>query len=64
MVTRSGNLLKISRLIDAVTKNRFIANWLVLIACVISAANALMRYGFSLSSNAWLEIQCTCSPAW
>ena len=51
-------LLKFSRLIDALNeKVGLAANWLVLIACVISAGNALMRYGFSLSSNAWLEIQ-------
>lgn len=51
-------LLKISRLIDALNeKFGLIANWLVLAACVVSAGNALMRYSFSLSSNAWLEIQ-------
>jgi TRAP-type mannitol/chloroaromatic compound transport system permease small subunit len=51
-------LLKFSRLIDALNeKVGLAANWLVLIACVISAGNAMMRYGFSLSSNAWLEIQ-------
>ena len=51
-------LVKFSRLIDALNeKVGLAANWLVLIACVISAGNALMRYSFSLSSNAWLEIQ-------
>jgi TRAP-type mannitol/chloroaromatic compound transport system permease small subunit len=51
-------LLALSRLVDALNeKIGLIANWLVLLACVISAGNALMRYGFSLSSNAWLEIQ-------
>ncbi|HUF80389.1 MAG TPA: TRAP transporter small permease subunit, partial [Burkholderiales bacterium] len=51
-------LLKFSRLVDALNeKFGLVANWLVLIACAISAGNALMRYGFSLSSNAWLEIQ-------
>ena len=51
-------LLKLSSLIDKLNeKIGLIANWLVLIACVISAGNALMRYSFSLSSNAWLEIQ-------
>jgi len=51
-------LLKLSRLIDALNERiGRIASWLVLAACVISAGNALMRYGFSLSSNAWLEIQ-------
>jgi TRAP-type mannitol/chloroaromatic compound transport system permease small subunit len=29
----------------------------VLGACLISAANAMSRYAFDLSSNAWLEIQ-------
>jgi TRAP-type mannitol/chloroaromatic compound transport system permease small subunit len=33
------------------------AKWLVLVATLISAGNAVMRYGFDLSSNAWLEIQ-------
>src|SRR5689334_4723470 len=51
-------LLKFSRLIDALNeKIGLIANSLVLMACAISAGNALMRYSFSLSSNAWLEIQ-------
>jgi len=51
-------LLQISRLIDAVN-DRFalIAIWLVLIACLISAGNAISRHSFNLSSNAWLEIQ-------
>ena len=34
-----------------------IAAWLVLLSCLISAGNATSRYLFSLSSNAWLEIQ-------
>ena len=34
-----------------------IANWLVLLACLISAGNAMSRYLFSISSNGWLEIQ-------
>ena len=51
-------LLQVSRVIDAINE-RFgrIANWLVLLACLISAANALSRYTISVSSNAWLEIQ-------
>jgi len=51
-------LLKLSRAIDYVN-DRFgeIANWLVLIACLISAGNATSRYLFSASSNAWLEVQ-------
>lgn len=34
-----------------------IASVLVLLSCLISAGNAASRYLFSLSSNAWLEIQ-------
>jgi TRAP-type mannitol/chloroaromatic compound transport system permease small subunit len=34
-----------------------LSNWMVLVACLISAGNALIRYSFSMSSNAWLEIQ-------
>lgn len=51
-------LLDVSRGIDWVN-DRFgqIATWLVLIATLISAGNAASRYMFSLSSNAWLEIQ-------
>jgi TRAP-type mannitol/chloroaromatic compound transport system permease small subunit len=34
-----------------------IANWLVLLAALISAGNASIRYVLSNSSNAWLEVQ-------
>ena len=34
-----------------------IAAWAVLAAALISAGNAISRYGLDLSSNAWLEIQ-------
>ena len=34
-----------------------IAAWAVLLAALISAGNALVRYGLGFSSNAWLEIQ-------
>jgi len=33
------------------------ADWCILLACAISAGNALSRYGFNISSNAWLEVQ-------
>lgn len=51
-------LLRLSRAIDWLNA-RFgvIANWLVLLACLISAGNAGSRYVFSVSSNGWLEIQ-------
>lgn len=34
-----------------------IASWLVLLACLVSAGNATIRYMISNSSNAWLELQ-------
>jgi len=51
-------LLAFSRVIDAVNeKLSWIADWLVFLSCLISAGNAFSRYAFSISSNAWLEIQ-------
>ena len=53
-----GILIRLSRLIDAMNDRLGIAaNWMVLAACLISAGNAMSRYAFDLSSNAWLEIQ-------
>jgi len=52
------SLLAISRVIDAMNERlSYIANWLVLLSCLISAGNAFSRYAFGISSNAWLEIQ-------
>jgi TRAP-type mannitol/chloroaromatic compound transport system permease small subunit len=51
-------LLRLSKAIDRFNQIiGLVAIWLVLIACLISAGNAIMRYAFNLSSNAWLEIQ-------
>ena len=51
-------LLSLSRGIDWLnTQLAVVANWLVLLAAVISAGNAASRYVFSESSNGWLEIQ-------
>lgn len=51
-------LLAFSQLIDALNDRVGRAiGWLVLAAVLVSAGNAVMRYSFSLSSNAWLEIQ-------
>jgi TRAP-type mannitol/chloroaromatic compound transport system permease small subunit len=51
-------LLAFSRGMDAVSAAfGRIADWMVLASCVISAGNAAIRYGFSMSSNAWLEVQ-------
>jgi TRAP-type mannitol/chloroaromatic compound transport system permease small subunit len=51
-------LLAFSSFIDIVNeKIGVVCNWLVLIACVVSAGNAMVRYAYDTSSNAWLEIQ-------
>lgn len=51
-------LLKLARLIDAFTEAiGKTVGWLILLAVIICTINALMRYTFSMSSNAWLEIQ-------
>jgi TRAP-type mannitol/chloroaromatic compound transport system permease small subunit len=51
-------LLKLSRGIDAFTRwtGKRLA-WLILVAVVISAVNAIMRKTFDISSNSWLELQ-------
>jgi TRAP-type mannitol/chloroaromatic compound transport system permease small subunit len=52
------SLLKLSRGIDAFT--RWIGKrlaWLILVAVVISAMNAIVRKSFDVSSNSWLELQ-------
>ncbi len=51
-------LMRISRLIDAVNDviGRW-AKWLILLAVLVCAGNAIIRYTFSISSNAWLEMQ-------
>lgn len=51
-------LLALSNSIDWLNeKLGGICNWLVLAACVVSAANAMIRYAFGYSSNSWLELQ-------
>jgi TRAP-type mannitol/chloroaromatic compound transport system permease small subunit len=51
-------LIALSRGIDAVSA--FIGRcviWLILAAVLVSAVNAVVRKGFDVSSNAWLELQ-------
>ncbi|AHK44604.1 MULTISPECIES: TRAP transporter small permease subunit [Ensifer] len=51
-------LLGFSRLIDTTTE--FIGksvSWLILVAVLVSAGNAIIRKMFNMSSNAWLEAQ-------
>lgn len=51
-------LLRLSRLIDGLSDLiGKLAMWLILIATVISATNAIIRKTLDTSSNAWLEIQ-------
>jgi len=51
-------LLSLSRLIDVLNERLgYIADWAVVLSCAISAGNAMVRYAFDTSSNAWLEIQ-------
>jgi TRAP-type mannitol/chloroaromatic compound transport system permease small subunit len=52
------SLLKLSRGIDAFTKwtGKRLA-WLILLAVVVSALNAIVRKSFDTSSNSWLELQ-------
>jgi TRAP-type mannitol/chloroaromatic compound transport system permease small subunit len=51
-------LLGFSRLIDAVTEKIGKAvSWLILVAVLVSAGNAVIRKAFNVSSNAWLEAQ-------
>jgi TRAP-type mannitol/chloroaromatic compound transport system permease small subunit len=51
-------LLRLSRAIDSlndlVGRNVY---WLILAAVLVSAVNAVVRYAFDISSNAWLELQ-------
>ncbi|MEI4470478.1 TRAP transporter small permease subunit [Frigidibacter sp. MR17.24] len=53
-----GGLLALSRGIDRANDiiGRSVA-WLILIAVIISAGNAVVRKVFNTSSNAWLELQ-------
>ena len=52
------SLLKLSQGIDAVTRwtGKRLA-WLILVAVIISAINAIVRKTLDVSSNSWLELQ-------
>src|SRR5262249_17426908 len=51
-------LLAASNAIDLLNeKIGYICNLLVLLACLGRAANAMIRYAFSYSSNGWLELE-------
>jgi len=51
-------LLRISGLIDGLNERvGRLSYWLILVAVLVSAGNATVRYTLDTSSNAWLEIQ-------
>ena len=51
-------LLGLSNAIDLLNeKLGNICNFLILAACVVSAANAMIRSAFGYRSNSWLELQ-------
>ena len=53
-----NGLLRLSAIIDAI--NRTIGKWLawfIMVAVIVSAANATVRKVFDTSSNSWLELQ-------
>ncbi len=50
--------LAIARIIDTINeKIGLTISWALMLAVLICSGNALMRYTFSISSNAWLEVQ-------
>jgi TRAP-type mannitol/chloroaromatic compound transport system permease small subunit len=53
-----AGLIALSRLIDRVNSliGRWVS-WMILAAVLVSAGNAIIRKVFSMSSNAWLELQ-------
>ncbi|MDR3469323.1 MAG: TRAP transporter small permease subunit [Xanthobacteraceae bacterium] len=51
-------LLALSTAIDKINeKIGYVCNLLVLLATLVSAINAMVRYAFGYSSNGWLELQ-------
>lgn len=51
-------LISFSRFIDHINeKIGRLVGWALLIAVLICSGNAIFRYAFNMSSNAWLEIQ-------
>jgi TRAP-type mannitol/chloroaromatic compound transport system permease small subunit len=57
-------LLALSRAIDLITGMiGYHIRWLILVAVLVSAINAVIRKAFDISSNAWLELQWYCFGA-
>jgi TRAP-type mannitol/chloroaromatic compound transport system permease small subunit len=53
-----NTLLGLSKLIDWLSgRIGYMIYWLILVAVIVSAGNATVRYLFDVSSNGWLELQ-------
>lgn len=53
-----SSLLSLSKYIDALNERIGLGiSWALLLAVLICSGNAIVRYSFNISSNAWLEIQ-------
>ena len=51
-------MLAVAQAIDAFNERvGKLTHWLILVAVLISAGNAVTRYSLDMSSNAWLEVQ-------
>lgn len=51
-------MLRLARAIDMITEwTGRLSAWLILVAIMVSAVNAIVRKAFDNSSNAWLELQ-------
>jgi TRAP-type mannitol/chloroaromatic compound transport system permease small subunit len=51
-------LLRLARAVDWLNERvGWAIRWLILLAVLIGAGNAIFRYTFNISSNAWLEAQ-------
>jgi TRAP-type mannitol/chloroaromatic compound transport system permease small subunit len=53
-----SSLLSLSKYIDTLNERIGLGiSWALLLAVLICSGNAIVRYSFNISSNAWLEIQ-------
>ena len=53
-----STLMKFSHIVDKLNEQfGKLANIMILLACLLSAGNAIVRYGFNLSNNWPLELQ-------
>jgi len=51
-------LLALSTAIDQLNERiGYVCNLFILLSCLVSAGNAMIRYAFDYSSNGWLELQ-------